>query len=213
MIDVSAVTLILEDIPDAADLLVQVLDEAFPDSPFVLCQTINAASEWLLNNSPTLALVDLELPDGSGLEILEKLKASHPNCLRVVTTAFDDDNHLFPALRAGAQGYLLKSQSEKQISHALAGIRDGQPPLSPSIARRLLSNFGSGSESPDLTNREKECLVLIAKGYRVRQVADMLGISSNTVAGYVKEIYRKLQVNSRAEATLEATRLGFITPG
>lgn len=205
-------TLILEDIPDAASLLIEVLDEALPASGYEWCQSVSAAREWLATSSPSLALIDLELPDGSGIEILTLLRDKHPSCVRVVTTAFDDDNHLFPALRAGAQGYLLKTQSQKRIAHALAGIRDGQPPLSPSIARRLLSNFGGGSDAQGLTNREKECLVLIAKGYRVRQAADELGISSNTVAGYVKEIYRKLQINSRAEATMEAARLGYISP-
>ena len=97
----------------------------------------------------------------------------------------------------------------------LAGIHAGQPPLSPSIARKLLQVFQEPSQSAkdpeaQLTSREQEVLTLIAKGYTVGRVAELLGITRNTAAGYVKSIYRKLNVSSRAEATLGATRMGLI---
>ena len=131
----------------------------------------------------------------------------------MVTTIFEDDGHLFPALRAGAQGYVLKDLPQEQLAAMLVGIERGQPPLSPSIARRLLSFFNPPvpAASPDenpLTERETEVLRLIAKGFSVPKVAEQLGISRNTTAGYLKDIYRKLQVNSRAEATLAAARRG-----
>ena len=134
--------------------------------------------------------------------------------LIVVATVFDDDAHLFPALRAGAQGYVLKDQAPEVLADMLKGIAAGQPPLSPSVARRLLRHFGPPAAPTDTTNplspRETEVLGLIAKGYTVQQVADALELTRNTTAGYLKEIYRKLSVSSRAEATLEATRLGLV---
>jgi DNA-binding NarL/FixJ family response regulator len=165
---------------------------------------------------PPLALIDLGLPDGSGLQIIEALKRDVPNCVTVVSTVFDDDAHLFPALRAGAQGYVLKDEPIESLATMLTGIVSGQPPLSPSIARRLLRHFqplGStptGSNDSELTARETEVLRLIAKGFTVPQVADTLTLTRNTVAGYLKDIYRKLRVSTRAEATLEAARRGLV---
>jgi DNA-binding NarL/FixJ family response regulator len=133
----------------------------------------------------------------------------------VVATVFDDDAHLFPALRAGAQGYVLKDQSREQLADMLRGIVAGQPPLSPSIARRLLRQFRTVADvaaapAESLTAREREVLGLIGKGLTVPATAQALGISRHTCVGYVKEIYRKLEVGSRAEATLAASRLGLV---
>jgi DNA-binding NarL/FixJ family response regulator len=129
---------------------------------------------------------------------------------------FDDDAHLFPALRAGAQGYVLKDQSPEALAGMLRGIAAGQPPLSPSIARRLLRHFqpapAPATEEVLLTPRETEVLQLVAKGLSAQQVADALGLSRHTVTGYLKDVYRKLSVTTRAEATLEAARRGLIAP-
>jgi DNA-binding NarL/FixJ family response regulator len=167
-----------------------------------------------------LALIDLGLPDGSGVRIIEALQQRGGHCLCVVSTVFDDDAHVFPALRAGAQGYVLKDLPAAALAQMLRGILDGQPPLSPSIARRLLRQFqttpaarpaaGPAQHEEALTPRESEVLQLIAKGYTVQQSAIALGLSPHTAAGYVKDIYRKLSINSRAEATMEAARLGLV---
>ena len=129
---------------------------------------------------------------------------------------FDDDQHLFSALRAGAKGYVLKDQPQDDLAKMLKGIIDGQPPLSAPIARRLLDFFQPeqtvDADEEKLTNREQEVLTLIAKGYTLAKVGEMLGISRNTTAGYVKTLYRKLNVSSRAEATLAATRRGMVNP-
>jgi DNA-binding NarL/FixJ family response regulator len=134
-----------------------------------------------------------------------------------VATVFDDDGHLFPALRAGAEGYLLKDQAQAAVADALRGMGEGRPPLSPSIARRLLSHFRPvAAAAPThseitLTTRETDVLQAIAKGYTVHQVAGLLTLSPHTVAGYLKDVYRKLAVGNRAEATLEAARRGLIS--
>lgn len=163
---------------------------------------------------PPLALIDLGLPDGSGTELIAALQRRGASTICVVVTVFDDDGHLFPALRAGAQGYLLKDQSVERLAQTLRGIVDGQPPLSPTIARRVLGHFRPSEPADDapLTARETEVLRWVAKGYTVQQAAKALELSHHTVAGYLKEIYRKLAVGSRAEATLEAARRGLIAP-
>jgi len=131
-----------------------------------------------------------------------------------VVTIFDDNDHVFPALQAGARGYLLKDQTREHFIMRLRNIADGEPPLSPSISRRLLEHFEQqAAPAPDttLTNREKEVLQLISKGFTLPKVASMLDISRNTAAGYVKSIYRKLNISTRAEAAMEASRIGLIS--
>src|SRR5690606_8526461 len=126
----------------------------------------------------------------------------------VVATVFDDDAHLFPALRAGAQGYVLKDRDRATLADMLRGIVSGQPPLSSSIARRLLRHFQPMPAEPQdgvpLTPRETEVLQLTAKGLTLNEVAQALQLSRHTVSGYLKDIYRKLSVGTRAEAALEA---------
>ena len=162
---------------------------------------------------PDLALVDLNLPDGSGIALIKLLNDKAPNTLCVVASIYDDDLHLMPALRAGAQGFLLKDQSWEQIAELLRGIAEGRPPLSPAIARRLLAHFRPQMQSyttEPLTQRETEVLGIIAKGMTLPEAARLLGISSHTVSGYTKEIYRKLNVSSRAEAALTARNIGLV---
>jgi len=166
----------------------------------------------LAERTPDLALIDLGLPDGSGTRVIEVLASTAPDCQRVVTTIFADDVHLFPALRAGATGYLLKDQAPEQLARSLTGMLNGEPPLSPAIARRLLQTFAPVASEPGerLSPRERETLMLTAKGCRLHEVAEQLGVTRNTAAGYLKSVYRKLDVNSRAEATLEAVRRGLV---
>ena len=204
--------LILEDMPDAQIWLQSVLEEAFPGILVHIVGTVSEALATLETLRPEIALVDLNLPDGSGMVILRNLTSAHPECLRIVTTIFDGDQHLFPALRAGAQGYVLKDRPRPSLVRLLQGIADGQPPLSPSIASRLLGFFTPAPESADetLTPREVSVLALIAKGYTIARAAELLALSPHTVGGYVKDIYRKLNVSTRAEAALEASRRGIV---
>ncbi len=207
--------LVLDDLAASRDWLAQSLRLAFPAIEVDFAANLREA-EHLIEPPPPLALIDLGLPDGSGVQLIEKLQKLGADTLCIVATVFDDDAHLFPALRAGAQGYLLKDQPPAAIADMLRGIADGQPPLSPSIARRLLRHFQPLSvavpppDAPHLTPRETEVLRLTAKGLTLGEVADALGLSRHTVSGYLKDIYRKLSVSSRAEATLEAARLGLV---
>ncbi|KAF1686322.1 DNA-binding response regulator [Pseudoxanthomonas broegbernensis] len=208
--------LLLEDLPEVADWLTALLCQRFAGVQVAHAATLAAGHRHLDDGpSPQLALVDLGLPDGSGVELIARLSRQHPACTIVVTTLFADDAHVFPALRAGAHGYLLKDQPEERLGAALDGILRGEPPLSPSIARRLLRSFAeppapASAEAEKLTAREREVLVLVSKGCRLPELAEKLRISRHTVSDHLKSIYRKLNVNSRAEAALEAARLGLV---
>lgn len=202
--------LIVEDKVDTLVWLEAALRDVFPDIACHRAQNVAQALAVLERQEPDLALIDLGLPDDSGLKVLAALRPRRTT--GIVVSIFDDDFHLFPALRAGARGYLLKDMPRPQFLRHLRGIVDGEPPLSPAIARRLLSWFDPAPTESDcaLTEREREVLVLVAKGLKLAQVADMLGITRHTCAGHVKSIYRKLNISSRAEAVMEASRLGLI---
>lgn len=204
--------LILDDVPDAQIWLSQALSAVFSDIALHCTGNLAEARAWLsLHPAPDLALIDLGLPDGSGVELIAELNRQSPQTLCVVASIFDDNDHIFPALRAGAQGYLLKDQSQAQIIELLKGIAEGHPPLSPSIARKMLGYFQPNPQldHEKLSERETEVLRCIAKGLTMAETARLLSISPHTVSGYVKDIYRKLNISSRAEAALSARNLGL----
>lgn len=211
-----ASALVVDDLAPSRRWLAQALERAFPGIVIDEAATLRDALQRI-DPPPPLALVDLGLPDGSGLQLIEALVRRGAGTLCIVATVFDDDAHLFPALRAGAQGYVLKDQTPEALADMLGGIAAGQPPLSPSIARRLLRHFQPlpqrDPDTPPLTPRESDVLRLTAKGLTLVEVAEALGISRHTASGYLKDIYRKLSVSSRAEATLEAARLGLVGRG
>jgi DNA-binding NarL/FixJ family response regulator len=205
--------LILDDVIDSQVWLSQALEAAFTGITMHCTGSLAEARAWLkANPSPELALIDLGLPDGSGVELIAELNRAAPQTLCVVASIFDDNQHLFPALRAGAQGYLLKDQPQAQIIELLKGVAEGRPPLSPQVARKMLGYFQPDprhSQTP-LTDRETEVLRYIAKGMTLAETARLLGLSPHTISGYVKDIYRKLNVSSRAEAALSAQQMGLV---
>ena len=158
---------------------------------------------------------------GIGVNVVTKLRDTQPEAQSVVVTIHDDDEHLFPALQAGAFGYILKEQPRELITEQLQRISQGEPPLSPSIARRVMAYFAAKSKPQpmsassaavphvSLTDRETEVLLRVAKGYTLPEIGQQLTLSRHTIADYVKQIYRKLNVSSRAEAALEAQRMGL----
>jgi DNA-binding NarL/FixJ family response regulator len=203
--------LIVEDLPDTQEWLVRLVQHAFPGAVCTCAGSVEAALLAMRGRVFELALVDLGLPDGDGTRIIEALHALEPAPVIVVASIYDDDRHLFPALQAGAQGYLLKDQPMEQLAANLRGILDGNPPLSPAIARRLLGFFkepAPGGEN--LTSREREALSYLAKGMKVAEMAAAMGITRHTASDYVKSVYRKLNVSSRAQATLHAVRMGLV---
>lgn len=207
--------LIIEDVSEVFSWLSARVRDVFDDTDSVSALSFAAAQALIQRDSWDLFLLDLGLPDGDGVALIPMIKRLHPNAPCVVTTIFDDADHLFPALRAGADGYLLKDEEDAEFSRSLAGILCGRPPLSPSVARQILEVFRPEvkSEMVPLSPREEQMLTLISQGYSSRQASSQLSISPHTGAGYLKSVYQKLQVNSRAEATLKALELGLISLG
>ena len=210
--------LLLEDLPEIRAWLRRLVLQVFPGAAISESARVHDAIELVRSTKFDLALVDLGLPDGSGVAVVAKPRDAHPESQSVVVTIHDDDEHLFPALQAGAFGYILKEQAGELIVEQLQRIAQGEPPLSPSIARRVMAYFTekarpSTRNSPvpnvSLTERESEVLLRVAKGYTLPEIGVQLGLSRHTIADYVKQIYRKLNVSSRAEAALEAQRLGL----
>lgn len=241
--------LILEDNPVARGFLCRVVRESFSDSIAITeAGDLESARRQIgLTGGPRglhgvdpfkLILVDLELPDGNGMELLAEL-SQYP-ATKVVTTLYSDDDHLFPALQRGADGYLLKEDRFEVLVEELQKIVRGQPPLSPAIARRLLTHFRFGARAdappadsgfttpsefgaasrpvpiekvPDhdrLTPRENEVLTYLSKGFTIKEIASLMGIKWFTVNDHIKSIYKKLNVSSRAEAAVLATKQGLV---
>jgi DNA-binding NarL/FixJ family response regulator len=210
--------LLLEDLPEIRAWLRKLVLQVFPGSTISESSRVHDAIELAQAVKFDLALIDLGLPDGSGVDVVTKLRDVQPETQSVVVTIHDDDDHLFPALQAGAFGYILKEQARELITEQLQRISQGEPPLSPSIARRVMAYFTAKAKpqpqanmlpNVSLTDRESEVLLRVAKGYTLPEIGVQLGLSRHTIADYVKQIYRKLNVSSRAEAALEAQRLGL----
>ncbi len=225
--------LIVEDLDEPRAWLAQILPQAMPSVQRVdAAATLAQARTCMRGHAYGLALVDWGLPDGTSEELIAELVAAREGAVVIVATIYDDDTHVFPALRAGASGYILKSQPDAVVIAQLQRIDRGEPALSPSIAVRLLSHFRAlpaqttaslpelSSSAPSvhaaevplikLTEREADVLRLIAKGYRSPEVAPLLGLTPSTVSSYVRDIYRKLGISSRAEAAMEAVRRGLV---
>lgn len=171
---------------------------------------------------PDVMLIDLGLPDINGVEVIRYAASRHPQCDVLVVTMFGDDEHVLASIEAGATGYLLKDVASERIAASIHELHGGGAPISPSIARRVLTRFretgarahGAASQAQQplapLTERETELLRLTAKGLSFDTIGELMGISPHTVVAHVKKIYRKLAVHSRGEAVYEAGQLGLL---
>ena len=214
--------LIVEDTHETGLWLSSLLKAAFPAIRVSICQDCLETTRFIQAHQVNLALVDINLPDGNGIDLVSIIRQGSPNAYIVISTIFDDDDYIIDALRSGANGYLLKDLSEPVFVQKLRGILTGDPPLSPSIARKILHCFSqparalavnheANAELSVLSQREQEVLVLVAKGYSRKEVASLLDLSSNTIARYIRDVYQKLNISSRAEAAIEACRMGLVS--
>ncbi|MEN4982209.1 response regulator transcription factor [Acinetobacter modestus] len=212
--------LILEDIVDVNAWIKQMLLETFEGIRIQQAYSLDEAKHLLMSQHYDLALIDLSLPDGKGIEVIDWLVQYSAETISVVVTIFEDDQYLFEAISHGAKGYLLKDLEPIVFKKHLENLIAGLYAFSPTMTQKLLNYVKTNEqfnqkkqqliESLALTNREKQVLIHIAKGQQVSEIAYELGLSSHTVSGYVKEIYRKLQISSRAEAALLAKQYGLI---
>lgn len=176
-----------------------------------------ATGRELVRLSPDVLLVDLALPDGSGVDLIREARAHQPAVKIIVVSIFGDARSVVRAIEAGADGYLLKGAGERQAENAIRSVLEGGAPISPAVASHILHRMrertesvrASGNEAA-LTEREIAILTDLAKGFRYKEVARLHAISPHTVADHVKSIYRKLAVNSRSEAVFEAVQAGLI---
>jgi len=211
--------LLVEDDPATRERLADIVRTA---PALQLCAALGdrqGALDWLAaNEAPRVLLADLELPDGSGIDVIRAARQASPATEAMVISVFGDEAHVVAAIEAGATGYLLKDSSAEEIGTAILKLIAGESPISASIARHLLRRFQPAAKetpaqpAPRFTPREMDVLQLIAKGLSYARIADTLSMSANTVPSYVKQIYRKLEVNSRGEAVFEAMQLGLLRP-
>jgi DNA-binding NarL/FixJ family response regulator len=165
--------------------------------------------------SPDVVLMDVRMPKVSGLEATARIKERHPEVAIVMLTVSEDEADLFRAIKAGAQGYLLKNLEAPQLRTMLEGVARGEPAITPATAARIIDEFlrapgGARQETQRLTERELEVLQLVTAGQRNREIAAELGISENTVKFHLKNIVEKLHAQNRAELAARAVREGLV---
>lgn len=195
----------------------------FPQAQLSAFQTLATAMAFASDEPQDFWLVDLGLPDGTGIELIRLVRDVYPLTLILVITVFGDADNIVRSIQAGANGYLLKEDMQKDASllPTIEAIRDGGTPLSPLIASRLLSRMqvmpatatpAAPTALPDhgLTPREVELLQLLSRGYTYAEAAELMQVGLGTVQTNIKRIYTKLAVNSRTQAIFEARTMGAL---
>lgn len=202
--------------------------------------TLAEARDFLAKCLPDVLLVDLGLPDGDGIELIQEVYQRAPEVNTMVVTVFGDEHHVFRSIEAGATGYLLKDASADEIIASIRNLVAGGSPISPLIARKLLTRLVEPADKRDgaastqygliegdparrelaiqprqcargpFSEREHEILRIISRGFTSEEIARMLSISPHTVISHVKKIYQKLAVHSRSEAVFEARQMGLL---
>jgi len=195
-----------------------------PDMALVgVADDLETGRALLDSRQPEILLVDLGLPSGSGMELIRHAAENLPACDVMVITVFGDERHVIASIEAGATGYLLKDASNGELADHIRALRAGGSPISPVIARQLLTRFaapGPAVPAKDeieedvpqaLSPQEHKVLLMISKGNTHEEIAQVMGVSRQTVLTYVKRTYRKLQVHSKVEAIAKAQRAGLIS--
>ncbi len=203
---------IIEDDPAMCDLLRNAVEACDDMMVTGTADNVARASGMIEAGGYDVLLCDLGLPDGSGTTLIRQEALTGRDTDILVITIFANQNKVLDAIRAGARGYLLKDERIEDCMEAIRNIRRGGSPISPIIARQLLGRISPGPvelASP-LSEREFEVLNLLARGFSNADCAEILTVSANTIGTHVKNIYRKLEVNSRAEALFEASSQGLL---
>jgi len=204
-------------IEDRADIAARLRDAVGATEGVTLvghALTLDQGLNMLFELRPRVVLVDIGLPDGSGIDAVRAcVKAQWPVDAMVVSI-FGDENRVVEAIQAGAKGYILKGGGFDQIGADILTVLEGGSPISPSIARHLLAIVKNGAvsapEASPLTDRETQILRSVARGYKRHEIASQLGISAGTVGNHITNIYRKLEVGSNMEAVARASKIGVL---
>jgi DNA-binding NarL/FixJ family response regulator len=171
------------------------------------CATAEEALKLIPKHQPDIVLMDVQLPNMSGIECTAQLKQQLPNLHIIMVTVYEDTERIFKALRAGACGYLLKRCPPEELIAAVREVKQGGAPMSREIARKVISSFQepltAAAEVEELSPREREILELLAAGFPNKQIADRLGLTDGTVRWHLRHVYNKLHVRSRTEAALK----------
>jgi DNA-binding NarL/FixJ family response regulator len=219
--------LVVEDEEIIQFRLRQILTElGYKSADLLFAKNVKEAFQIIADQPISLALVDLGLPDGNGMQIIEKLRALESNAMILVISAWSTQESLFGAIKAGATGYVLKERDDAEVLLSIRSILRGGAPIDPFIAREILKQIAvdeqsQGQSEPEkvreldgeqvlLTVRETEILNLVAQGLSNREIAEQLCVSRYTVESHIKHIYRKLSVTKRTKAVSAARSLGIL---
>jgi DNA-binding NarL/FixJ family response regulator len=173
-----------------------------------------AAQNLIQQHLPDVAVLDIQMPKVSGIEVTRWVRANFKDVGVLVLTAYDDDPYVMAVLQAGANGYIIKTASPEELIQAVRDVHEGKSVLDSSVARKLMSHIFNGSKAPvveHLTDRELEVLSLAAKGFTNKAIGVQLEISDRTVQGHLAHIFDKLHAGSRTEAVMRAVSLGWIS--
>lgn len=171
----------------------------------------DAAIEYLKRNTAQIILMDVNLPGTDGIKCTRIIKREHPEILIMMFTIYENNENVFKALEAGANGYLLKQSPPEELVAALYELQNGGAPMSSSIARMVVASFNKTKPAQndyDLTDREQEVLILLSEGYRYKDIASRLFVSVSTVRSHIYNIYEKLHVHNRTEALNKYNKKG-----
>ncbi len=172
------------------------------------------AQALIQKHKPDVAVLDIQMPKASGIEVTRWVRAQMPEVGVLILTAYDDDPYVMAVLQAGANGYVLKTAQTDDLIQAVRDVNEGKSALDPAITRKLMSNLFKGTEQKivePLTDRELDVLRLAARGFTNKAIGMQLSISDRTVQGHLAHIFAKLQSNSRTEAVMRAVSLGLIS--
>ena len=213
---------LVEDEVEFQQMLRHMIDDA-PDMALLAVASTRAQGLQAIETlEMDVLLVDLGLPDGSGIDVIRAAHLKRPDCGIMVCTVFGDELHIVQSLEAGATGYLLKDSSAHSMVGEIRSLHLGGSPISPLIARQILMRFRrqqpvvpppperQEAARPLLSAREQEVLELITKGFTADEIAELISVSRHTVLTFVRRIYKKLQVSSKAEAIYEARNQGLL---
>lgn len=171
------------------------------------------AERMITEHIPDVAVLDIQMPKASGIEVTRWVRAQHRDVGVLILTAYDDDPYVFAVLQAGANGYVLKTASPAEIIQAVRDVHEGKSALDPAITHKVLAQITSQREKlliENVTEREMEVLTLVAKGYTNKAIGVQLDISDRTVQGHLAKIFTKLNASSRTEAVMRAVSLGWL---